>query len=122
METCYVVAERFSSADLLHGPIAMLEAGFPAFLFAPAGVTWPGTREVMATLNELKAETLIITDVSNVEAARDRRAAIVPVALEELFTPIPYIIPAQLFAASLAEEKGLNPDQPRALSKVTRTL
>src|SRR3954468_18783602 len=42
METCYVVAERFSSADLLHGPIAMLEAGFPVFLFAPPGVTWTG--------------------------------------------------------------------------------
>src|SRR5690606_22646153 len=42
METCYVVAERFSSADLLHGPIAMVEAAFPTFLFAPAGVTWPG--------------------------------------------------------------------------------
>jgi glucosamine--fructose-6-phosphate aminotransferase (isomerizing) len=122
METCYVVAERFSSADLLHGPIAMLEASFPAFLFAPGGVTWPGTREMLATLNELKAETLIVTDTSNVEAARDRRAVIVPVALDELFTPIPYIIPAQLFAASLAEEKGLNPDQPRALTKVTRTL
>src|ERR1700723_2115252 len=122
METCYVVAERFSSADLLDGPIVMLEASFPAFLFAPAGVTWPGTREMMATLSELKAETLIVTDVSNVEAARDRRSVIVPVALDELFTPIPYIIPAQLFAASLAEEKGLNPDQPRALNKVTRTL
>jgi glucosamine--fructose-6-phosphate aminotransferase (isomerizing) len=46
----------------------------------------------------------------------------VPVALDELFTPIPYIVPVQLFAASLAEEKGLNPDQPRALNKVTRTL
>ncbi|HEX5228174.1 MAG TPA: SIS domain-containing protein [Bryobacteraceae bacterium] len=122
METCYVVAERFSSADLLHGPIAMMEAGFPAFLFAPSGVTWPGTRDMVKTLNELKAETMIITDVSNVEAARDRRSAIVPVALDEIFTPIPYIIPAQLFAASLAEEKGVNPDQPRALSKVTRTL
>ena len=44
------------------------------------------------------------------------------VALDELFTPIPYIVPAQLLAESLAEEKGLNPDQPRALSKVTRTL
>jgi glutamine---fructose-6-phosphate transaminase (isomerizing) len=122
METCYVVAERFSSADLLHGPIAMLEASFPAFLFAPSGVTWSGTREMVTTLNELKAEPLIFTDVSNVEAARDRRAVIVPVALDELFTPIPYIVPAQLFAASLAEEKGLNPDQPRALNKVTRTL
>jgi len=122
METCYVVAERFSSADLLHGPIAMLEAGFPAFLFAPSGVTWPGTREILSTLHELKAETMIVTDVSNVEAARDRRSVTIPVALDELFTPIPYIVPAQLFAASLAEEKGLNPDQPRALNKVTRTL
>ena len=122
METCYVVAERFSSADLLHGPIAMLEASFPAFLFAPEGVTWPGTREMMATLGELKAETMIFTDVSNVEAARDRRAVIVPVALDELFTPIPYIVPAQLFAVSLAAEKGLNPYLPRAVTKVTRTL
>ena len=48
METCYVVAERFSSADLLHGPIAMVEASFPAFLFAPGGVTWPGIREMIA--------------------------------------------------------------------------
>jgi glutamine---fructose-6-phosphate transaminase (isomerizing) len=122
METCYVVAERFSSADLLHGPIAMLEASFPAFLFAPGGVTWPGLREMIAKLTELKAEALLITDTGNVEAARDRRAVVLPVALDELFTPIPYIIPAQLFAVSLAEEKGLNPDQPRELSKITRTL
>ncbi len=46
METCYVVAERFSSADLLHGPIAMLEPSFPAFLFCPPGVTWKGMCEI----------------------------------------------------------------------------
>ena len=45
METCYVVAERFSSADLLHGPIAMLEAQFPAFVFGPPG-SFPGSRSV----------------------------------------------------------------------------
>ncbi len=54
METCYVVAERFSSADLLHGPIAMLEASFPAFLFAPAGVTWPGMREIVEKLAQFE--------------------------------------------------------------------
>jgi glutamine---fructose-6-phosphate transaminase (isomerizing) len=122
METCYVVAERFSSADLRHGPIAMLEASFPAFLFAPSGVTWPSVREIVTELDKLKAETLLFTDQSNLEAARDSRAVVLPLTLEELFTPIPYIVPAQLFAASLAEQKGLNPDQPRALSKVTRTL
>ena len=123
METCYVVAERFSSADLLHGPIAMVEASFPAFVFAPAGVTWPGVRDMIAKLTELQAETMLITDPGNPEALeRDGRAVVLPMALDELYTPIPYIIPAQLFAVSLAEEKGLDPDQPRALSNVTRTL
>lgn len=131
METCYVVAERFSSADFLHGPIAMVETAFPVFLFAPPGVTWPSTKEIREKLLQLRADTLMITDQSNPEAlAADRRQVIeVPAKLAaraplpaDLFTPIPYIIPAQLFAASLAEEKGLNPDQPRTLSKVTRTL
>lgn len=123
METCYVVAERFSTADLLHGPIAMVEPHFPLFLFAPAGVTWPGMSELMRKLVDLKAETLIITDRGNPEALDlSTRAICVNAELPEIFTPIPYIIPAQLLAASLAVQKGLDPDRPRTLSKVTRTL
>lgn len=123
METCYVIAERFSSADLMHGPIAMVAAGFPAFLFTPTGVTWPGLRSMLEKLGELQAETLIISDRSNSEALQmAKRALCIPAELPEIFTPIPYIVPAQLFAALLAEQKGLNPDQPRTLSKVTRTL
>ena len=123
METCYVIAERFSSADLLHGPIAMVEAGFPAFLFTPAGVTWPGLSEMIEKLKGLRAETLIVTDQSNQAAvASGVRCVCVGAKVPELFTPIPYIVPAQLFAACLAEQKGLNPDQPRTLSKVTLTL
>ncbi len=130
METCYVVAERFSSADFLHGPIAMVGASFPVFLFTPSGVTWPGMREMLAKLDGLGAETLIVTDPSNREAIQSHSRAIVvparirrhgPVA-EDLFTPIPYIVPGQLFAACLAEEMGLDPDRPRTLTKVTRTL
>lgn len=123
METCYVVAERFSSADLAHGPIAMVEASFPAFVFAPQGVTWPGLHETIQKLIRLKAETLLITDAGNSEAVDfGERTVALPMPLPEIFTPIPYIVPAQIFAASLAAHKGLNPDQPRTLSKVTRTL
>ena len=132
METCYVVAERFSSADLLHGPIAMLETSFPAFLFCPPGVTWKAMREMLAKLESLRADTLVITDRSNRQAAEKRSAKIqltIPADLcyegslpEDLYTPIPYIVPAQLLAANLAKVKGLNPDQPRTLSKVTQTL
>ena len=121
METCYVVAERFSSADFLHGPIAMVESSFPMFLFAPSGVTWPSMKEMREKLVDLTAETLVITDKGNREAA-EGRAIIIPAKLPELYSPIPYIVPAQMFAAALATEKGLDPDKPRTLSKVTRTL
>lgn len=123
METCYVVAERFSSADLLHGPIAMVEHSFPSFVFAPAGVAWPGLKETLEKLRNLRAETLVITDRSNTDAIDTaKRTICLPVELPELYTPIPYIVPAQVFAARLAEQKGLNPDEPRTLSKITKTL
>jgi glucosamine--fructose-6-phosphate aminotransferase (isomerizing) len=123
METSYIVAERFSSADFLHGPIAMVEPNFPAFLFAPSGPTWPSMQDVLTRLQSMKAETVVITDRRNPAAANlASRIIPVPARIPELYTPIPYIIPAQLFAASLAAEKNLNPDRPRSLNKITRTL
>ena len=133
METCYVVAERFSSADLLHGPIAMLERSFPAFLFCPPGVTWKPICELLERLQAIGADALAITDRSNSQVAGARGLTAQPLTIpaeigtrgalpEDIYTPIPYIIPAQLFAASLAEVKRLDPDRPRTLSKVTQTL
>ncbi len=123
METCYVVAERFSSADFLHGPIALVEKGFPLFLFAPSGVTWHAMQEMLQKLHHFEAETLVVTDRLNRDApGAAGRAIVIPVRIPELFTPIPYIVPAQLFAAALAVEKGLDPDSPRTLSKVTQTI
>ncbi len=126
METCYVVAERFSSADLLHGPIAMVGEAFPAFVFCPTGPTWKSSRELMEKLKTIKAETTIITDQSN-KAIKTPLTIPANLSFEgplpaEVYTPIPYIIPAQLFAAHLAEVKGLDPDKPRTLTKVTQTI
>jgi len=121
METCYVVAERFSSADFLHGPLAMVERHFPVILFAPSGVMLPGVKHLIGRLKELHADTLVIT--GDLEAAAScSRAIIMPREIDEFLAPIPYMIPGQLFAALLAEAKGLDPDAPRSLSKVTRTL
>jgi glucosamine--fructose-6-phosphate aminotransferase (isomerizing) len=123
METCYVVAERFSSADFMHGPIALVEPSFPVFAFAPPGVTWPSLDATLQKLAGLKAEILAITDASNREAqARATRVIRLRRRLKEVMSPIPYIVPAQLFAAHLAAQKGLNPDQPRTIGKVTLTL
>jgi glucosamine--fructose-6-phosphate aminotransferase (isomerizing) len=121
METCYVVAERFSSADFLHGPVAMIERHFPVILFAPPGAMLDGVKEVMMRLRELRADTLVIT--SDTEAASlCSRSILMPDEIHEFLAPIPYIIPGQIFAALLADAKGLDPDAPRSLSKVTRTL
>jgi glutamine---fructose-6-phosphate transaminase (isomerizing) len=121
METCYVVAERFSSADFLHGPLAMVERHFPVILFAPPGVMLPGVKSLIERLRELKADTLAIT--SDLDAAAlCTRSIVMPREIDEFLAPIPYIVPGQLFAALLAEAKGLDPDAPRSLLKVTRTL
>ena len=123
METCYVVAERFSSADFLHGPIALVEPNFPVFAFAPPGVTWSSISETMERLKRLEAEIVAISDGGNREVERCATRVIrLPRRMKEVLTPIPYIVPAQLFAACLAVQKGLNPDTPRTLSKVTLTL
>jgi glutamine---fructose-6-phosphate transaminase (isomerizing) len=121
METCYVVAERFSSADFLHGPIAMVERGFPAFLFAPPGKTLQGMQDLLEKLTTLGAETVVISS-ENAALKLATRALKIPSRIEESLTPIPYIIPAQLFAALLAKAKGLSPDSPRSLAKVTKTV
>jgi glucosamine--fructose-6-phosphate aminotransferase (isomerizing) len=121
METCYVVAERFSSADFLHGPLAMVERHFPVILFAPPGVMLPGVKSLIERLGELHADTLAITSDAKA-ASLCTRSIEMSSKIDEFLAPIPYIVPGQLFAALLAEAKGLNPDAPRSLSKVTRTL
>jgi glucosamine--fructose-6-phosphate aminotransferase (isomerizing) len=121
METCYIVAERFSSADFLHGPIAMVDRGFPAFLFGPPGKTLAGMRDLLGKLTKLGAETIVISSEDRLLNSATR-ALKIPDRISDTLSPIPYIIPAQLFAALLAKAKGLSPDRPRSLAKVTRTV
>ncbi|MBK8150638.1 MAG: SIS domain-containing protein [Acidobacteria bacterium] len=121
METCYVIAERFSSADFFHGPLAIVERRFPVIMFGPAGVTRASSVDLLRRLRDLHADSLSITndpDIANLSS----RSLLMPAEIDEFLSPIPFIIPAQLFAAMLAKEKGLDADAPRSLSKVTKTL
>ena len=121
METCYVVAERFSSADFLHGPIALIERDFPVLMFLPPGKAFRDLVRLAERLRRLRAETVVITS-AGARLPASTRAIRVPGALPEIYTPIPYIVPGQLFAAQLAGVKGLDPDNPRSLEIVTRTI
>lgn len=121
METCYVVAERFSSADFFHGPLAIIERRFPVIMFAPQGVTKSSNVDLLNRLKELKADSLTITNDAEISSLSSH-AIPMPADIDEFLSPIPFVIPAQLFSALLAEAKGLNPDEPRSLAKVTKTL
>ncbi|MEP7148499.1 MAG: SIS domain-containing protein [Acidobacteriota bacterium] len=121
METCYVVAERFSSADFFHGPLAIVERRFPVILFAPIGVTKKSSVDLLNRLHELNADSLAITNDDEV-ARLSTHSIKLPAEIDEFLSPIPFIVPAQLFAAHLSEAKGLDPDEPRSLAKITKTL
>ena len=121
METCYVVAERFSSADFFHGPLAIVERRFPVIMFAPNGVTKKSNVDLLNRLKELNADSLSITNDDEI-AGLSGQSIMMPAEADEFLSPIPFIVPAQLFAAYLAEAKGLDPDSPRSLAKVTKTL
>ena len=121
METCYVIAERFSAADFVHGPIALIERDFPAFVFMPPGKTFNHMRELTKRLRTLRAEVVAITGAKTGIASANRIIRI-PGGTPEIYSPIPYIVPGQIFAALLAEIKGLDPDKPRSLNIVTQTV
>src|SRR5205085_4609057 len=75
METCYVVAERFSSADFFHGPLAIVERHFTIILFSQPGVTRRGVKELIERLGELRADVLTITDDRALAAKSTRSIA-----------------------------------------------
>jgi glucosamine--fructose-6-phosphate aminotransferase (isomerizing) len=121
METCYVLAEPFSGADFLHGPIALIERDFPTFIFMPPGKTFHHLRQLTERLGKLRAEVVAISGPeARIPAAT--RVIRVPGNIPDIYSPIPYIVPGQIFAAHLAEIKGLNPDNPRSLRIVTKTV
>ena len=87
----------------------------------PPGKTFKDMRDLTVRLHKLGAEVVAISGpATRIPAAM--RVIRVPSEMPEIYSTIPYIIPGQIFAALLAEIKGLDPDKPRSLHIVTRTI
>jgi glucosamine--fructose-6-phosphate aminotransferase (isomerizing) len=119
-ETSYFVAEPYSVADLLHGPVAMIDRGFPVILVAPSGRTLADVPALLSLLEDRGAQVLAISDAPEV-LARVKSRIVLPSGVPEWLSPIVAVVPGQLFAGALAVSSGQNPDRPRGLSKVTMT-
>lgn len=118
-ELASIGAEPYSSVDFRHGPIALVENGFPIMAVAPSGEV---SGEMIALLRRLveerQAELVVISDLQGaLELAKGPIS--VPPDIPEWISPMVCVIPAQLFVFSITRARGLDPEKPRGLSKVT---
>ncbi|MCB0187915.1 MAG: SIS domain-containing protein, partial [Caldilineaceae bacterium] len=119
-ELTYSIVEPYSSADFLHGPLALIEHGFPAILVAPSGIMLPEMQSFLQVLRQREAEAIVISDDEATLA--DARIPIpLHASLPEWLSPITAIVPGQLLALYLAHARDYDPDHPRGLRKVTET-
>ncbi len=120
-ELAYVEAEPYSPADFQHGPIAIVERGFPVMAVVAAG---PVVESLVPLLNHLKDDLLAeLLVISNVPAALElaKPAFALPPEIPEPLTPLVAIVPGQLMAYHLTMAKGYDPEKPRTIRKVTET-
>ncbi|MDM8519106.1 SIS domain-containing protein [Anaerolineales bacterium HSG6] len=119
-ELTYTIVEPYSSADFQHGPLALIEQGFPVIIVAPTGVVLPEMQSFMRTLTEHGAELITISDDKET-LDLSRVPLTLPTNVPEWLSPLVSIIPGQLFAMHLAHTRDYSLDTPRGIRKVTET-
>ena len=116
-ETCLIHAESYSAAEVLHGPVSIVESGFPVIAFAANDRAELSVAETADALAEKGARVFGVTD-------KVRRAETLPHVRTShwLCDPIPAIVSFYGMVESVALARGINPDKPRHLNKVTETV
>lgn len=116
-ETCHIQAEAFSSAEILHGPQAVIEEKYPLIIFALRGPSQEGLIKLGQQMRGRGADVIMISD----HKLSDDDCVYAPAPHQDL-DPINAIHQFYLAVESLARHRGLDPDSPRSLAKVTLTL
>ena len=118
LETCRVAAEPLTATDLAHGPVAALDPLFPVWTIASEDQTLPAVVEAAERVR-LAGATLVASGDAADKLAGAAYALPVPSPPSPLLSPLLSVVPGQLFALELARAKGLDPDRPEGLTKVT---
>lgn len=119
-ETSYVRARAYATSDFYHGPFAMIEKNMPVIVLAPEGPSRNDVVEMIRKLKEKDAEVVILSNNAEILEMGDV-AFEIPSTDKDYISPFLNVVTAQMFACSLTLIKGLNPDSPRGLNKVTIT-
>jgi glucosamine--fructose-6-phosphate aminotransferase (isomerizing) len=115
-----LVVEAYSPADLMHGPIAAIQPGWPVVVVAPTGPARPSVEELSVPLKERGARVIAVSDVEAVLRRAHTKLPLVP-RVPEWLSPMTAVIPGQVTAMRLAQLRGLDIDSPTGLRKVTLT-
>jgi len=116
-EISYIHAEGYPAGESKHGPIALIEPGYPCVFIAPMDETH---KHIIGNIMEMKArgaEIIAVIDKSDQDVLQLADTAFKMPSTPAIFTPITYIIPLQLFAYYVAVKRGVDPDKPRNLAK-----
>jgi glucosamine--fructose-6-phosphate aminotransferase (isomerizing) len=120
-EMAYLFADAYSASDFQHGPIAVVQPGFPVLALAASGAALADLLALLRRLrDEFGAELFILSD-DETALQLGRSALRLPGGLPEWLSPLIGIVPAQLYCYHLTRAKGYDPEAPRHLRKVTLT-
>ncbi len=119
METCYLFTFASSTNEFQHGPKALVNQGTPVLLFAPSGRCKDDYVKVAKDLSEKGAFLVIFSDMDDLKQYSKLFIKMPTVTEEE--TSVCYLVKMQQFVEKLCVSKGLSPDTPRNLNKITIT-
>ncbi len=120
-ELTYIIAEPYSPADFQHGPIAMIDKGFPVMAVAVRGKVLDSSLELLTQLKKDFAAEMVVVSNDKKTLNNARLPIAIPEEMPEWLSPLAAILPAQLFAYHLTKVKQLDAENPRSIRKVTET-
>lgn len=118
-ETCYIRSRGYATSDFYHGPVAQISEGTPVFLFGIGSKMYEDAKKMLDRVKQAGGDVFAYTNDPSILAMAD--SGILLPEGDEINTLFAAAVSMQMFACALSTARGLNPDNPRGLSKVTIT-